>query len=137
MQRPYLVDETRMDLKRRKTPSTFIGVELCAAYVGAQAVKILLRRGEVKPAPFHYHFDAYRNMFQARMQTGNGGLLQRLRCYVVERILKKRAGANSAERLQVCRRQLNASSTRRIGRPAATMRSHGRSRSRAKTTSPS
>jgi len=100
MQRPYLVDPTRIDFEHRRTPSTIIGVQLCASFTAAQVVKFLLGRGDVRPAPYHYHFDAYRNKFKAGLQTGNGGLLQRLKCHVVERIMKKQAGANGAERLQ-------------------------------------
>jgi hypothetical protein len=51
----------------------------------------------VKPAPFHYHFDAYLNKFEAGTQRGNGGLLQRLKANAVERALKKQLGTSSAE----------------------------------------
>jgi hypothetical protein len=67
----YLVDPTRLDVAKKKTPSTFVGVELCAAFTGAQVVKMLLRRGELKPAPFHYHFDAFLAKFEAGPQPGN------------------------------------------------------------------
>jgi len=97
MHRSYLVDPTRLNIAKRKAPSTMIGVELCAAYTGAQVAKILLGRGEVKPAPFHYHFDAYLNKFQARRRPGNNGLLQRLKGDAVERMLRKQLGINSAE----------------------------------------
>jgi hypothetical protein len=97
MHRAYLVDPSRLDMARRKAPSTMIGVELCAAHTGAQAAKILLGRGEVKPAPFHYHFDAYLNVFQAGRRRGNNGLLQRLRGDAVEKMLRKQLGTNGAE----------------------------------------
>jgi hypothetical protein len=97
MHRAYLVDPSRLDMARRKAPSTMIGVELCAAHTGAQAAKILLGRGEVKPAPFHYHFDAYLNIFQAGRRRGNNGLLQRLRGDAVEKMLRQQMGTNGAE----------------------------------------
>jgi len=97
MHRSYLVDPTRLNIAKRKAPSTMIGVELCAAYTGAQVAKILLGRGDVKPAPFHYHFDAYLNKFQARRRPGNNGLLQRLKGDAVERMLRKQLGITSAE----------------------------------------
>jgi hypothetical protein len=97
MHRAYLVDQTRLDIARRKAPSTMIGVELCAAHTAAQAVKILLRRGEVKPAPFHYHFDSYLNAFKSGRRAGNNGLLQRLKGDAAERMLKKRLGTSGAE----------------------------------------
>src|SRR5258705_203265 len=41
MHRAYLVERSRLDIARRKAPSTMIGVELCAAHAAAQVVKIL------------------------------------------------------------------------------------------------
>jgi len=67
----YLADPTRLDVAKKKTPSTFVGVELCAAFTGAQVVKMLIGRGEVKPAPFHYHFDAFLAKFESGPQPGN------------------------------------------------------------------
>ncbi|HET7085345.1 MAG TPA: ThiF family adenylyltransferase [Rhizomicrobium sp.] len=97
MHRAYLADPTRLDVARRKAPSTMIGVELCASFTGAQAVKYLLGRGQVKPAPFHYHFDAYLNKFRAGARRGNNGLLQRLKGDAAERMLRKQLGVSSAE----------------------------------------
>jgi len=97
MHRAYLVDPKRLDIVRRKAPSTMIGVELCAAFTAAQAVKYFLGRGDVKPAPFHYHFDAYLNKFQAGRRPGNNGLLQRLKGDAAERMLRKQLGIGSAE----------------------------------------
>lgn len=97
MHRAYLVDPTRLDIARRKAPSTIIGVELCAAHTAAQVAKILLGRGEVKPAPFHYHFDSYLNKFQAGRRPGNNGLLQRLKGDTVEKMLRKQLGNSGAE----------------------------------------
>src|SRR5205085_1656005 len=42
MHRAYLVDPGRVDIANKKAPSTIIGVELCAAFTAAQALKILL-----------------------------------------------------------------------------------------------
>ncbi|HEX4634964.1 MAG TPA: ThiF family adenylyltransferase [Rhizomicrobium sp.] len=92
MHSEYLVDPSRLDVARRKAPSTMIGVELCAAYTAAQVVKILLGRGEVKPAPFHYHFDAYMNKFEADQSPGNNGPQQEMKGDAVEEMLKKQLG---------------------------------------------
>jgi hypothetical protein len=97
MHRGYLVDPSRLDIARRKAPSTMIGVELCAAHTAAQVVKVLLGRGEVKPAPFHYHFDSYLNKFKAGRRAGNNGLLQRLKGDAVEKMLRKQLGIGGAE----------------------------------------
>ena len=97
MHRAYLVDPTRLDVVRRKAPSTIIGVQLCASFTAAQAVKFLLGRGEVKEAPFHYHFDSYLNIFKAGRRPGNNGLLQRWKGDAAERALKKQLESGRAE----------------------------------------
>lgn len=55
----YLVDPSSIDLKNRRGPSAMIGCQLCAGVASAEAVKILLGRGPVKPAPHALQFDAY------------------------------------------------------------------------------
>jgi len=97
MHRAYLVDATRLDIVKRKAPSTIIGVQLCASFTAAQIAKFLLGRGPVRPAPFHYHFDSYLNIFKAGPRRGNNGLLQRWKGDAVERMLKKQLGSSSAE----------------------------------------
>jgi molybdopterin/thiamine biosynthesis adenylyltransferase len=90
MHRAYLVDPARVDLANKKGPSSIIGVQLCASFTAAQAVKLLLNRGEVRAAPFHYHFDAYLNRFRTFRSPGNNGFLQRMKGNVVERHIKSR-----------------------------------------------
>jgi hypothetical protein len=97
MHRSYLVDPSRVDIAKRKTPSTIIGVQLCASYTAAQVTKFLLNRGNIRPAPYHYHFDAYLNKFKSGRQRGNGGLLQRLKGNAVERLFRKNMGMAGAE----------------------------------------
>jgi hypothetical protein len=99
MHRSYLVDPSRLNIPERKTPSTIIGVQLCASFTAAQVVKMLLKRGEVRPAPFHYHFDAYLNKFEARRRKGNNGFLHRLRAAAVERAFRKQLGLSANEGL--------------------------------------
>ena len=97
MHRSYLVDPSRLDIAKRKAPSTMIGVQLCASFTAAQTVKFLLGRGEVRPAPYHYHFDAYLNKFKAGWRRGNNTLLQRLKGNAAERMLRKQLGLGRAE----------------------------------------
>jgi hypothetical protein len=88
MHRAYLVDPTRVDLANKKAPSTIIGVQLCASFTAAQVVKMLLKRGEVRPAPYLYHFDAYLNRFKTFRSPGNNGFLQRFKGDAVERSIR-------------------------------------------------
>ena len=97
MHRSYLVDPSRLDFGKRMAPSTVIGSELCASVTAANAVKLLLGRGEVRPAPYHHHFDAYLGKaVVTRLRWGNAGPLQRLKARATTRVfesLLKRAPA--------------------------------------------
>lgn len=61
LQRTYLVDRTRVNLAAGRGPSTVIACQLCAGVATAEALKILLGRGQLLAAPWGLHFDAYRN----------------------------------------------------------------------------
>lgn len=79
LHRPYLVDPSRIDLARRKGPSTMIACNLCAGVAAAETVKLLLGRGDVRVAPWGLQFDAYRNkLVRTWRPGGNRHPLQRL-----------------------------------------------------------
>ncbi len=61
LHRPYLADETRVNLAARKGPSTVMACALCAGVAASEALKILLGRGRVWAAPHGVQFDGYRN----------------------------------------------------------------------------
>lgn len=80
LQRPYLMDPTRMDLEGKRGPSSVTACQLCAGVTGVEAVKILLGRGDVEPAPYFHQFDAYRGkLVTGKLRRGNDGPLQRLK----------------------------------------------------------
>jgi nitroreductase len=80
LHRAYLADPTRINLPARRGPSTAAAVQLCAGVVGAAAVKLLLGRPGVRAAPWHHHFDAYRDrMAITRLRFGLDGPAQRVK----------------------------------------------------------
>ena len=68
-------------------PSVASACRLASGVIGAEAVKILLKRGEVKPAPHYHQFDPYRYLLKhGRLRMGNRGPIQRIK----RRIMRKR-----------------------------------------------
>lgn len=82
----YLVDPAAINLKERRGPSTIMGCQLCAGAAATEALKILLRRGDVRAAPHGTHFDAYRNkLVHTWRPGGNRHPLQRLAMALIRR----------------------------------------------------
>lgn len=65
-------------------PSVAAACRLAAGVVGAEAIKILLKRGEVRAAPCFQQFDPYRYLLRkGRLRSGNRGTLQRLKRHIM------------------------------------------------------
>ena len=74
-----------LDLSRVKPesgagPSSALACQLCSGVAAAEALKILLKRGPVHPAPCYFQFDAYRQKFcRGRLRGGNRHPWQRVK----------------------------------------------------------
>lgn len=79
LQRSYLVGPEAVDFENERGPSTAMACELCAGVAATEALKTLLRRGKVRPAPWGSQFDAYRSRHRRTWRPlGNANPLQRL-----------------------------------------------------------
>jgi len=88
LHRRYLVDPTRVDLAAKRGPSTIAGCQLCAGVTAAMALKVLLGRGDLRAAPYHHHFDAYRGKLAiTKLRNGNAGWMQQLKLRVARKAL--------------------------------------------------
>lgn len=91
---PFLVDRSFVDFKRRKAPSTPMGIVLCAGVAGTLALRLLLDRGGIKAAPWFHQFDASAGkMTSGRSWLGGANPVRRLKCAVTRRMV---ASADSA-----------------------------------------
>ena len=79
LQRNYLVQPESVNFGERRGPSTIIACELCAGLTAAAVLKIILRRGTLRPAPWAMQFDGYRHQLVCTWRPwGNANPLQRL-----------------------------------------------------------
>ena len=89
-QRHYLVDDRSVNLFNKKVPSTAIGIELAAGVACANAIKLILKRGDVAVAPHGLHFDAYRNKLTKTWRPfGNRNPLQLFMFWYIRRLLSQ------------------------------------------------
>jgi hypothetical protein len=71
LHRRYL-DLSKVSLTERRGPSSGLACQLCAGVAAAEALKVLLDRGEVRCAPYYSQFDAYRGRLRrGRLWGGN------------------------------------------------------------------
>jgi molybdopterin/thiamine biosynthesis adenylyltransferase len=79
LHRPYLVDPGAVSLASRRTPSTAMACQMCAGLATTEALKVLLKRGELTVAPRGMQFDAYRGKLARTWRPGgHRNLLQRI-----------------------------------------------------------
>lgn len=90
LQRNYLADASRVNLTEHRGPSMAAACQICAGIAGAEALKILLGRGNVIFAPGGYQFDAYRSQFVKTWRPwGNRNILQRVSLWIARKQLAR------------------------------------------------
>ena len=79
LQRNYLVVPEAVNFQEQRGPSTIMACDLCAGVMGTSVLKLLLGRGELRPAPWAMQFDAYRQKLRFTWRPlGNANPLQQL-----------------------------------------------------------
>ena len=91
LQRRYLVDMSYIDFESGRGPSTAMACQICAGVAATEALKLLLRRGDVVAAPRAVQFDAYRNkLVRTWRPWGYRNPLQRILATIAQRQLARR-----------------------------------------------
>lgn len=89
LNRKYLVEPDAVNFRERRGPSTGMACELCAGVMGTSVLKLLLKRGPLRAAPWGMHFDAYRGILKHTWRPGgNAHPLQRLLVALIKPLLK-------------------------------------------------
>jgi molybdopterin/thiamine biosynthesis adenylyltransferase len=97
LHRPYLVDPSRLNLEKKSAPSTGASCQLAAGVTAVMAVKLLLGRGDIRPAPWSHHYDPYRGILAAtKLRNGLNGPLQRLKIRLALPALARKIAQPSA-----------------------------------------
>jgi sulfur-carrier protein adenylyltransferase/sulfurtransferase len=88
LHRHYLQDPTRVDMLGKRGPSTAIACQLCAGVAASEVVKIILKRGTIKAAPYFHHFDSYRGKYVvSKLRNGVNGPWIGLKRQIIQRLL--------------------------------------------------
>jgi molybdopterin/thiamine biosynthesis adenylyltransferase len=93
------MDLSRVDLKGGKGPSLNIACQHCASLAATEAVRIILGKPGLKPAPYFLQFDPFLQVLRkGRLARGNRSISQRAKRWYVQNVLLKAA---NAARLQI------------------------------------
>lgn len=85
LQMPYMKNTS---LKKKQGPSSVGAVNLCAAAVTIQALKILLQKGRVRAVPYYHQYDCYRDKYVTRrLWFGNRNPVQKLKIAIARKLL--------------------------------------------------
>ena len=81
---------SRINLAEKRGPFTGASCQLCAGVVGTMALQLLLRRPDLRAAPYHHHFDPMRGRLAVtRLPQGNDKPSQRIRLSLARKMLAK------------------------------------------------
>ncbi len=84
----HYLDLSRVSMENKKGPSTSIACQICAGMAATEVLRIILKRGCLKPVPFYYQFDPYlRKYRKGRLWGGNKNPIQRLKRRFVVSVL--------------------------------------------------
>ena len=88
LNRDYLVAPESVSFREKRGPSTIMACDLCAGVMGASVLKVLLGRGELRPAPWGLQFDAYHQRLKLTWRPwGNSNPLQWLMLRFIRPVL--------------------------------------------------
>ena len=84
------MDLSSVDIKSGRGPSSILGSQMAATLAGAQAIKILLKRGPLLLAPRYLQVDSYRQLLRKRrLHGGNRNWYQRLKRMIITKKLRQ------------------------------------------------
>jgi molybdopterin/thiamine biosynthesis adenylyltransferase len=84
------MDLSRVDLESRAGPSLNIACQICSGIAATEAVRIILKKGGVKPVPYFFQFDPYVQKYRkGKLYWGNRNPVQRMKMNVVRVLLRK------------------------------------------------
>ena len=84
------MDLSRVDLKDGKGPSLNLACQLCASLAATEAVRVILGKPGLRPAPCFLQFDPFRQILRkGRLARGNRTWSQRVKLWYVHNVLLK------------------------------------------------
>ncbi|APW45062.1 ThiF family adenylyltransferase [Rhodoferax antarcticus] len=95
LNRDYLVAPEAVNFQEKRGPSTIMACDMCAGVMGTEVLKVLLKRGTVRAAPWGMQFDAYHQKLKHTWRPfGNANPLQQLLLKFIRPVLRGKQPGN-------------------------------------------
>lgn len=89
LQRSYMVVPEAVNFAQRQGPSTMMACDLCAGVMATAVMKVVLRRGRLRAAPWAMQFDAYHQRLRFTWRPlGNANPIQKLMLLFIRPVLR-------------------------------------------------
>jgi len=84
------MDFKKVDLNFKTGPSLNIACQICSGMAGTEAVKIILKKGRVRPVPYYVQYDPFLQKFRkGTLVWGNKNPVQRIKLKAVNYLLER------------------------------------------------
>ena len=84
------MDLSRVDLESKAGPSLNIACQICSGMAATEAVRIILNKGRIKPAPYFFQFDPFLQKYRkGKLYMGNRNPIQKIKLRVVKKLLAR------------------------------------------------
>lgn len=84
------MDLSRVDLKSKAGPSLNIACQICSGMAATETVRIILKKGRVKPVPYFFQFDPYVQKYRkGKLYMGNRNPIQQVKMKAVKLLLQR------------------------------------------------
>nr|WP_320013599.1 ThiF family adenylyltransferase [uncultured Desulfobacter sp.] len=84
------MDFKRVDLSSKAGPSLNIACQICAGMVATEAVKVILKKGKIKPVPHYFQYDPFlQTLRKGYLFMGNKNPWQKLKIQVLKKLINK------------------------------------------------
>ena len=80
----------KVDFSSKAGPSLNIACQICAGMAATEAVKVILKKGKIKPVPHYFQYDPFlQTLRKGYLFMGNKNPWQRLKIQVVKKLISK------------------------------------------------
>ncbi len=84
------MDLSRVNFNSKAGPSSNIACQVCSALAATEALRIILKKGRIKPVPYYFQFDPYMQKYRkGKLRMGNRNPVQKMKMKVAEILLRR------------------------------------------------